>query len=117
MNGLPDFDCHDFFENTNLCILEISTYKGTTGERKYKWLLINKLTLSVKIMLLKNQDNSSVVHERFFDLGFLKYKGNSGVFIEADAKDLHHLEHKGCENIPQHYLTAVSKYLNANLVE
>jgi hypothetical protein len=116
MNGQIDFDCHDFFDNTNLCILEISLPEDGSNGRRYEWLLISKENLSIKRMLLRNRDSSSSVQERFFDLGFLKFDTQSGVFIEAAAKDLHHLEHKGCEDIPKDYLYAVNAYLIENLV-
>lgn len=116
MNGQIDFDCHDFFDNDTLCILEISLANRDAGNRNYKWLLINKLNLSVKPMSLKNRDGSSSVQERFFDLGFLKYDAASGVFIEAVAQDVHRLEHKGCEEIPADYISAIKKYLHNNLV-
>ncbi|SMC57567.1 hypothetical protein [Pedobacter nyackensis] len=116
MNGQTNFDCHDFFDNTNLCILEISLSDENDEQTHYEWLLINKGNLSIKKMLLKTQDSSSSIQERFFDLGFLKYEVASGVFIEAAAKDLHHLEHKNCEDIPQYYLTAVNNYLSANMI-
>jgi len=116
MNGQIDFDCHEFFDNTNLAILEISLQEDEDNKRRYEWLLISKETLSVKKMQLKTRDGSSWVQERFFDLGFLKYDSKSGVFIEAAAKDLHHLEHKGCEDIPKAYLSAVNSYLLENLV-
>ena len=116
MNGQIDFDCHEFFDNTNLAILEISLAEDDGEKRRYEWLLISKENLSVKKMELKTRDGSSWVQERFFDLGFLKYDSKSGVFIEAEAKDLHHLKHKGCEDIPEAYLSAVNIYLLENLV-
>lgn len=116
MNGQNDFDCHEFLDNTNLAILEISLQEDDGNERRYEWLLINKESLHIKRMLLKTRDSSSSVQERFFDLGFLKYDSQSGVFIEAAAKDLHHLEHKDCEDIPKECLSAVNAYLIENLV-
>lgn len=118
MNGQIDFDCHEFFDNTNLAILEISLAEDDGEKRRYEWLLISKENLSVKKMELKTRDGSSWVQERFFDLGFLKYDSKSGVFIEAAAKDLHHLdlEHLGCEDIPKAYLNAVGDYVTDNLV-
>ena len=116
MNGQITFDCHDFFDNTNLAILEISLSENEDNKRRYEWLLISKENLSVKRMELKTRDGSSWVQERFFDLGFLKYDCKSGIFIEAAAKDLHHLIHLGCEDIPKEYLSAVSDYLMDNLV-
>jgi hypothetical protein len=114
MNGQIDFDCHDFFDNTNLAILEISVPGIPGDKRRYQWLLIDKENLFIKRMLLKTTDSSSTVQERFFDLGFLKYSSGSGVFIQAAAKDLHHLEHKGCDTIPEEYLSAVRAYLLDN---
>jgi hypothetical protein len=108
MNGQIDFDCHEFFDNTNLAILEISLPEDDGEKRRYEWLLISKQYLSVKRMELKTRDGSASVEERFFDLGFLEYDSKSGFFIEAAAKDLHHLQHLGCQDIPKEYLTAVS---------
>lgn len=116
MNGQIDFDCHDFFDNMSLCILEISLLTGDSEKRLYKWLIINKSNLSIKPMLLKTRDGSAAVQERFFDMGFLKYDAVSGVFIEAAAKDVHHLEHKGCEEIPSDYLSAIKAYLHASCI-
>lgn len=116
MNGQIDFDCHEFLDNTTLAILEISLAEDDGQKRRYEWLLISKENLSVKRMELKTKDGSSWVQERFFDLGFLKYDSESGVFIESAAMDLHHLEHKGCEEIPKTYLSAVSAYVMEHLV-
>lgn len=117
MNGQTGFDCHDFFDNSTLCILEISTIDSTTKQKCFEWLLIKKANLSVKKMELKTRDSSSDVQERYFDLGFLKYDGPNGIFIEAAAEDLHPLEHKGCKDIPQAYLLAISSYLAAKQTE
>ena len=106
----------NFLTNTNLAILEISLPEDEGNKRRYEWLLISKKNLSVKRMELKTRDSYSWVQERFFDLGFLKYDSTSGVFIEAAAKDTHHLEHLGCEDIPKAYLAAVSAYVLENLV-
>lgn len=116
MTGQIDFDCHDFFDNTNLCIMEISVTDVDAHKRRYEWLLIDKSNLSIKPMSLKTRDGSASVQERFFDLGFLKYDATSGVFIETVDKDVHPLEHKGCEEIPSDYISAVTKYLHKNLV-
>lgn len=116
MNGQIDFACHEFLDNTNLVILEISLPEGNDDKRRYEWLLINKHSLAIQRMTLKTKDSSSSVQERFFDLGFLKYDTQSGVFIEAAGKDFHHLEHKGCEDVPEEYLLAVNTYLIEYLV-
>jgi len=116
MNGQIDFDCHEFFDNASLAILEISLRDDEGNKRRHEWLLISKENLLVKRMELKTRDGSSWVQERFFDLGFLKYDSNSGVFIEAEAKDTHHLEHLGCDDIPKAYLAGVSTYVMENLV-
>lgn len=115
MNRQVDFDCHDFFDNPKRAILEISLPEDDGSKRRYEWLLINKESLCIKRMLLKTRDSSSSVQERFFDLGFFKYDSQSGVFIETAAKDLHHLEHKVGEDIPEEYLSAVTSYLLENL--
>lgn len=116
MTGQKDFECHDFFDNTNLCILQISWVDHTTQEKRLEWLLVTKITASIKKMQLRNSDASRAVQERYFDLGFLKYGGSSGVFIESAAKDLHHLAHKACEDIPTDYLLAIRAYLDGRSV-
>jgi len=67
MNG--HFDCHEFFDNTNLALLEIFL-ADDSNNRRYEGLLISKEDLYVKGMELKVTGGSSWIQERFFDLGF-----------------------------------------------
>ncbi|RZK82394.1 MAG: hypothetical protein EOO92_01890 [Pedobacter sp.] len=114
MNRSISFNCHAFFDNNTLCILEISVSsdKFTAQEQHYRWLLINKKNLSVRPLDLKSSDSSPSVQERFFDLGYLKYDSETGIFIEVSATELHPLENKNCDKVPTEYLQAVENYLS-----
>jgi hypothetical protein len=113
MNPSNRFDCHSYLDNTTLAILEISTKVNFSDptSKSYHWLLINKSTLQVKVLQLHSRDDSTYVQERFFDIGYLKYDANTGVFIPQNSQELHPLENLTCNDIPKILLKAVENYL------
>lgn len=78
-----------------------------------QWLLIHKRQLNVRQLQLKSRDDSSSVHERYFDLGYLKFDAQAGVFIQQQSNELHQLINSNCEGIPEQLLIAVEAYLQA----
>lgn len=115
MNELS-FDCHCFLDNKTLSLLEISTNTNSAeGPLKtYHWILIEKSFLKVTKLQLKTRDDSNTVHERFFDIGYLKYDLSTGVFICQSNEALHPLEKTTCNDVPETILKAVENYLSTN---
>ncbi|MHA4895997.1 hypothetical protein ACXZ1K_14690 [Pedobacter sp. PWIIR3] len=101
-----EFECLCFLDNSSLCILEIK------HQEKFVWLLLNKLTLTVKQMNFGSIDHHGDIVERYFDLGYLKYDPSSGVFIEKYNSGQHPLENKNCSEVPEIYLNSIAEFLN-----
>ncbi|TKC05967.1 hypothetical protein [Pedobacter frigoris] len=61
---------------------------------------------------MNSRDDSASVHERFFDMGYLKYDASTGVFITQENNQLHPLHNINCSEIPENIRLAVENYLS-----
>lgn len=115
MNKPTSFDCHSFLDNHIFAIVEISTKNPLThtNGKSYHWLLVHKVQLTVRELQLKSRDDSDAVHERYFDMGYLKFDSSNGVFIVQENHELHPLSNLSCQDIPSVLLEAVENYLQA----
>lgn len=112
MNKLNNFDCHSFLDNDTFVIIEISTTSSSqNSEKYYQWLLVHKAQLTVRKLQLKSRDDSATIHERYFDLGYLKFDAQAGVFISQQNNELCPLSNSSCDGIPQVLLQAIENYL------
>lgn len=113
MNKPTSFDCHSFLDNHIFAIVEISTEDPSihANGKNYQWLLVHKVQLTVSKLQLKSRDDSAAVHERFFDMGYLKFDSSAGVFITQEKQELHPLSNLSCKDIPPVLLEAVENYL------
>jgi|GEM_PF-1235804 len=113
MERLSSFQCHSYLDNNSVCILEVSIPDDRNGYpiRDFHWFLFQKTSLTFQEMQLKSADASSSVQERFFDLGYLKYKGDEGVFIVQQQPVIHPLRLIESKQVPDTYLTVVRDHL------
>ena len=109
-----NFECLYFLDNDLFCIVEIKlTDLPIDAPRKdrFKWLMINKKTAIIKELHFQSMDSSHAIEERFFDLGYLKFDSEKGVFISKEPQAQHPLENAANNEIPHEIVEVVSKYL------
>ncbi|ACU05464.1 MULTISPECIES: hypothetical protein [Pedobacter] len=109
-----NFECLYFLDSEQLCIIEIKINNlpaDAPKKDKFKWLLINKKTLSIKTLQFRSMDSSHEIEERFFDLGYLKFDAQKGVYISKEPTTQYQLENTDGQPIPDVIKEAVSLYL------
>lgn len=114
-----NFDCLYFLDNDQLCIVEIKLANPppeASKKDKFKWLLINKETLNIKTLQFQSMDSSHEIEERFFDLGYLKFDAQKGVYISKDPSTQYQLENADCQPLPAKIMEALLNYLNPAIV-
>jgi len=104
-----DLECLLFLENSTVSIMEIK-YQG-----QIKWLQVNNASMQVTPLSEQSADSSREVQERFFDLGYLKFNTQSGIFIEKYNSAQHSLSLRGESDVPVPYLIAIDEFLNGRL--
>ena len=111
-----NFECLYFLDNDMFCIVEIKLTEISLHALKkdrLKWLMINKNTSVVKELHFQSMDSSHAVEERFFDLGYLKFDSQKGVFISKEPQAYYDLENTGGNEIPKEIATIIIKHLNS----
>ncbi|MDR6786535.1 hypothetical protein ABIE26_005279 [Pedobacter africanus] len=112
-----NFECLYFLDSPQLCIIEISTTDLLAEvQDHYQWLLINKMTLDVKELQFKAMDASHEIEERFFDLGYLKFDTEKGVYISKEPAAQYPLQNTSCDAIPGDIMEAIARHLNGNSI-
>jgi len=82
---MPNFKCLYFLENFYLQIIEIKRVdlpEDAEIAEKFKWLTIDKESMSVTQLHFKSMDSSGEIEERYFEEGYLKFNSSIGTFIE-----------------------------------
>nr|WP_121271085.1 hypothetical protein [Pedobacter schmidteae] len=111
-----NFECLYFLDTDKLCVIEIKTLSSSTftlQKKQYQWLLINKENLSIKKLRFKSMDSSHEIEERFFDLGYLKFDAQKGVYISKEDAVQHPLKNTNCNQIPETIVDAITAYLTS----
>lgn len=111
------FECLYFLDNDQFCIVEIKLADlpaDTQGTNRLKWLMVSKGTLEVKTLHFQSMDSSHEIEERFFDLGYLKFDAEKGVFISKESAAHSQLGHIANEEIPTEIMEAIARYLNGD---
>ena len=112
-----NFEWLYFLDSPQLCIIEISaTDLLAEIQDHYQWLLINKLTLDVKELQFKAMDSSHEIEERFFDLGYLKFNTEKGIYISKEPATQYPLYNKSCDAIPGDIMEAIARHWNGNRI-
>lgn len=109
------FKCLSFLDTDQLCIVEIKLpdiHFEFGQKERYKWLLINKENLTIKEMEFKSMDSAHEIEERFFDLGYLKFDYQKGVYISKEPALQYPLENTSCETVPDTIIGAITNFLN-----
>ncbi|TCC87342.1 hypothetical protein EZ428_21845 [Pedobacter frigiditerrae] len=94
---MPNFECLYFLENFYLYILEIKRTdlpKDAGAEAIFKWLMIDKETLTITPLSFNSMDAAGEIEERYFEEGYLKFNNSIGTFIEKYNSAQHPLDRR-----------------------
>ncbi|WP_316810900.1 hypothetical protein [Pedobacter heparinus] len=111
-----NFECLYFLDSDMFCIVEIKRTElpiYALKKDRFKWLMINKKTAVIKELRFQSMDSSHAIEERFFDLGYLKFDSEKGIFISKETQAQHHLENTAGNEIPSEIVTLIVKHLNS----
>lgn len=109
------FECHNFLDAEQLSLIEIELaplYPNTSENDQYRWLLINKSNLKITELQFKSMDSSYEIEERFFDLGYLKFDPQKGVYISKEPTQYYMLKNNDSKDVPLETIEAITRYLN-----
>lgn len=108
-------ECHTFLDTETQSVIEIElTELPVSTAQKYnrQWFLVNKSNLDIKVLQFRSMDSTQDIEERFFDLGYLKFDSQKGVYISKEPTMYYQLKNNSPEKIPQQTMEAVARYLN-----
>ncbi len=77
----------------------------------FKWLYIDKQSLTINQLWFKSIDSSDHVEERYFEQGYLKFNSKEGTFIEKFNSAQHQLINKSSDKTPAELTGVIEKYL------
>ncbi|WP_316786771.1 hypothetical protein [Pedobacter frigiditerrae] len=105
------FSYQYFFENPAFYFLEIRNYKDEFTSNNYQWFMIQKSNLKVTALNLRFVDSSTMVEERFFEEGYLKFNSTSATYIEKYNSAQHSLIQIPSAAIPASVHQAVANFI------
>lgn len=111
---IPAFKFLYHLENGTHHILEIKRTDldpGSDPSDVFKWLYIDKASLTINLLWFSSMDSSGHVEERYFEQGYLKFNAKEGTFIEKFNSAQHHLVNKSSEKPSAELVDAIAKYL------
>jgi hypothetical protein len=82
------------------------------SKKRLERIVINKTGLDVKELEFKSMNSSNQIEERFFDLGYLKFDTQKGVYISKEPTTPYALENNNPEQVPTQIMEATTWYLN-----
>ncbi|QIL41198.1 hypothetical protein G7074_19160 [Pedobacter sp. HDW13] len=106
-----------FLDGISICILEAKFTEQVSKAAKYQWLLIYKNPLKITPLTFHAMDSSGKIEERFFDLGYLKFDSEKGIFIKKNNKAQHNLLNTKQDNLPEEMRRASLAYFNKFHIE
>lgn len=110
----PAFKILYHLENGTHHIIEIKRTDldaGTDPSDQFRWLYIDKSSLTINQLWFSSMDSSGHVEERYFEQGYLKFNSKEGTFIEKFNSAQHQLINKSGENPGAELKDAIEKYL------
>jgi hypothetical protein len=78
----------------------------------YKWMYIDKASLTINQLWFSSMDSSGKIEERYFDQGYLKFNEAEGTFIEKFNSAQHQLSNKSKDKLSASLISAIEKYLS-----
>lgn len=111
----PAFKILYHLENGTHNIVEIKRTDldaGADPSDLFRWLYIDKASLTINQLWFSSMDSSGHVEERYFEQGYLKFNSKEGTFIEKFNSAQHQLINKSEEKPAAELKDAIEKYLN-----
>ena len=108
------FECLYLFGNIEFYILEIKRTDqpvSTTKSDIYKWLLVEKETLSVTQLILIALDFSDLTEVRFFRQGYLSFDSDQAIYIRESSSVQNILHPMKSDQPPSELVLAVQHAL------
>lgn len=109
------FDTLYYLDSKEISILEIKRLDqpaGSTVDQIFHWLLFNKETKQIQHLTFRSLDSSSVLEERFFVEGFLKFSETEGTYIQKFNSGQFEVKNRSTEPLPEVIKEAVQRYFN-----
>lgn len=100
------------FENPAFYFLEIRNYGNGFTDHNYQWFMIQKSDLKVIPLNLRFVDSSTMVEERYFDEGYLKFDHTSGTYIEKYNSAQHGLVQVSAMAVPTLVHEAIANFID-----
>jgi len=112
------FNCLTYLDNHSFSIIEIAIKDEVRfpDEYRYHWIMVRKSDLKVFPMEIKGKNDEGREEERFFDMGYLRFDSQQGIFLESKTNALHPVEVEPCEGIDKVHLTAINAFLQMQYV-
>lgn len=111
---LSSFNCLYLFENRQIFILEIKRNNQPADAIKsdtYKWLLLEKETLSITELVFLSSSSIDVSEERFFRQGYLSFDSDQAIYIRESSSIQNVLESRAIGDLPVRVTIAVNQWL------
>jgi len=112
---LSSFNCLYLFENRQIFILEIKCTNQPVDAIKsdtYKWLLLEKETLSITELVFLSSSSSDVTEERFFRQGYLSFDSDLAIYIRESSSIQSELETREIGELPVRVTIAINQWLS-----
>lgn len=113
------FDTLYFLDAEDISIFEIKRLDqplNSTVDVIFYWLLFNKKTNEIQRLTFRSLDSSSVLEERFFVEGFLKFSETEGTYIEKYNSKQYLIKNLGAGALPEEIKNAVQYFFNPDLL-
>ncbi|PTT04099.1 hypothetical protein DBR11_00505, partial [Pedobacter sp. HMWF019] len=85
---------------------------GSTVDKIFHWLLFNKETKHIQHLTFRSLDSSSVLEERFFVEGFLKFSETEGTYIQKFNSGQFKVKNRSTEPVPEVICEAIQLYFD-----
>lgn len=111
------FDTLYFLDAEEISIFEIKRLNMPTGsavEEIFHWMLFNKEDQQLQRLTFRSLDSSSVLEERFFSEGFLKFSDTKGTYIQKYNSGQYEVKNKSTEKLPEELSEAVRFFFSSD---
>lgn len=112
------FDTLYFLDAEDISIFEIKRLDqplNSTADMIFYWLLFNKKTNEIQRLTFRSLDSSSVLEERFFVEGFLKFSETEGTYIEKYNSKQYLVRNLGASGLTETIHHAVQHFFSEDL--
>ncbi|PYF75007.1 hypothetical protein [Pedobacter nutrimenti] len=104
-----------FLDSPDLSIFEIKRLDQPLNsplEDVFFWMIYHKERKEIQRLTFRSMDSSSVLEERFFIEGFLKFSNTEGTYIAKYNSGQYDLKHLKAAEFPQEISDAIQVYFS-----